>query len=619
MCGIAGWLSINPSADGHARLQKMADSIAHRGPDGEGFAQQGCASFAHRRLAIVDLAGGAQPMASHDQRLLITFNGEIYNYRELMSELEREGASFSTRSDTEVILNIYRHWGAEGFARMRGMYAFVLWDEQKKMALLARDPLGIKPLFYQYSSRELVFGSEAKAIVASHNGGAQLAESSLHLLMNFRYLPDQRTLFKDIVQLAPGQVLQWQEGRVSERYSIPAENSALVADGLQALRESVHAHQVADVEVGAYLSGGVDSATMVSLMAETNSDLQSFTLGVGDDPAESEHARRSAELFGVSNDLHEQQLDAGARLRDVIWHLEVPKVNALQVDALAAHARRSVKVAVSGLGGDEVFLGYNAHRILNVAQRLSGASGLLSPLGSMAAGIARATSSTPWSEFERAGLMGSALGDWSRVYGLLRNLWDAPDMRRWLYGPRMLDANLDNAFEYLHGAWPSGSDPVMAMRDFEWRNKMVNDMLWQEDRCSMAHGLEVRTPFVDVGVRSSFWSRSRAELMPGGKAKGLLRELISPVVPAEIMGRPKSGFQVAAGEFFHEQLDGLANDWLSEDRVKATGLFNYKTVAALRALPPVQRHRWHYFILYLMLGTQMWVNLYEEGRYGSLD
>ena len=135
----------------------------------------------------------------------------------------------------------------------------------------------------------------------------------------------------------------------------------------------------------------------------------------------------------------------------------------------------------------------------------------------------------------------------------------------------------------------------------------------------MAHGLEVRTPFVDVGVRSSFWSRSRAELMPGGKAKGLLRELISPVVPAEIMGRPKSGFQVAAGEFFHEQLDGLANDWLSEDRVKATGLFNYKTVAALRALPPVQRHRWHYFILYLMLGTQMWVNLYEEGRYGSLD
>jgi asparagine synthase (glutamine-hydrolysing) len=621
MCGIAGWLGRAPRGDAHALLVSMGEQIAHRGPDGEGMALLPGAGLVHRRLSIVDLAGGAQPMWSAAGEALISFNGEIYNYRQLRKELEASGYRFATQSDTEVILALYLRDGPEGFAQLRGMYAFALWDERSQRGLLVRDPLGIKPLFMARQSGRVLFASEAKALLVADECRAELDEGALHLLLNFRYLPGQLSLFRGVEQVAPGAVLQWQRSELSALLQLPdswgveSKDTDLSA-GLEVIADSVRAHQVADVEVAAYLSGGIDSATVAALMQSETGALRSFTLDIGDDPDEAANAAATAKLLGLENVCYSSHLAASERLQKVIWHLEVPKINALQVDALASHVAGEVKVALSGLGGDEVFLGYNAHRLLHQQTRLQRFRYLSVPTGKLAASMLASVQRVPWSEGERAMLMAAAGSQSSRAYGLLRNLWDQPRLRRWLYGPRMLDQQLPDAFAVLEELWPRADSPLLAMREFEWQQKMVNDLLWQEDRCAMAHGLEVRTPFVDTRVKAAFWHLSPAQLMDAAQPKALLRDMVSPLLPPAVLNRPKSGFQVSAGEFYQDQLEELAAEWLSEERVKHYGLFNSTTVQQLRNLPPRTAYRWHFFILYLMLGVHLWMAGFEEGAHG---
>jgi asparagine synthase (glutamine-hydrolysing) len=597
----------------------MVASIAHRGPDGQGLLTEGHAALGHARLAIIDLDQGAQPMRAARAPVSIVFNGEIYNYRALRRELELRGHVFRTHSDTEVILETYLAYGWQGFARMRGMYAFALWDAAAATGLLARDPLGIKPLFLRsLPGGDLAFASEAKALLAHEGGRGRLDEAALHLLLNFRYLPGRRSLFRDIEQLPPGRVLRWRPEGGPVEHPLAEPSQAPVAEPLAALRDSVDAHLTADVEVGAYLSGGIDSAAVVALARErTRGPLRTFTLRVGDDPREAQNAARSAELLGVSNLQADLDPGAAAGLPRLIWHLEVPKVNALQVSELARFTARHVKVVMSGLGGDELFLGYNLHRWLHLAQRTARLTPALVRRGAGALGGLPAVCGPGWSEQRRLALVVDALGDWPRVYGLLRNLWDGPAMRRSLYGPRLLDAGLPDAFEVLRCAWPAGPDPVVAAASYEWREKMVNDLLWHEDRCSMAHGLEVRVPFLDLPLARSVAALSRATLMPRGRPKGYMRRLLRPLLPPAVMRRPKSGFQVHAPRFFRDHLGGLADRLLDPARVRELGLFNPAFVRAVRGAGHRSGLRWHYFLLYLMLGAQLWVEMFEQGEVPS--
>jgi asparagine synthase (glutamine-hydrolysing) len=462
----------------------------------------------------------------------------------------------------------------------------------------------------------LSFASEAKALIA---GGvkAQLDLKSLHLLMNFRYLPGDRTLFKGIWQVEPGLVMEWRVDGAVDRHGFHYRGSDSSADVLALLDESVALHLTADVEVACYLSGGIDSAC-ISALARRHVDrrLRSFTLAVGDDPREAENAARTAQLLDMDNLQGNVSVPVSRSLPDLIWHLELPKVNALQVRELAGFAAREVKVAMSGLGGDELFLGYNAHRIL----RQAGAVGVLLPAPAARAlaallhhgnGLLR---QPPWSEYERALRMLGSLGDWSRVYGYLRNVWDSPGLRGWIYGPRMLDAELDDAFAVLAGDWPDAADPVVAMARYEWRNKMVNDLLWQEDRCSMAVGLEVRVPFLDPVLAARVQDMPREILMSGGRPKAYMRTMLKPLLPQEVMQRPKSGFQVDAADFFSKELQPLADIFLSPERIAHYGLFNPAFVAEVRGYRPGKKMRWHYFMLYLMLATHLWLELFEQGR-----
>jgi len=618
MCGIAGWfMPAARIADAHGRLARMRRALAHRGPDGDGELVLAHAGLAHTRLAIIDLGGGRQPMQSADGRYSISFNGEIYNYRTLRGALEAGGAAFRTDSDTEVVLNLVAAEGVGALGRLRGMYAFALWDAREGRGWLVRDPLGIKPLFWSAAADGgLWFASEAKALAAA-GLAAELDPAALHLVMNFRYLPGNASLLRGVQQLAPGAVLGWERsGRRREQRHAPAPGGAAAdADLLAALRESVRAHLTADVEVGTYLSGGLDSAAVTALAkGEYPRPLRSFTAAVGDDPNEAANAGRSAELLGVAN--LQARCDAGAASpAHMIWHTELPKVNALQVGLVAGHAAQHVKVVLSGLGGDELFLGYNVHRWLwrlHAAGRLPGR--LRRAVAAPAAAGLRLTGAPPFGEPERALGAFAAAGDWPRVYALLRNVWDGTLAREAVYGPRLLEARLPDAVTELRAHWPAVADPVAACAGYEWRQKMVNDLLWQEDRMSMAHSLEVRVPFVDVELAGRVQALPVAELMPGGRPKGLMQSLLAPLLPAEIGARPKSGFQVEAPSFVGGVLGPWLDVFLSRERVLRHGLFNPAFVQRVLAAPPRKAWRWHWFMLYLMLGAHLWLELFEQGR-----
>ncbi len=611
MCGIAGWFSAAPiHTNTVAALKSMVHTLRHRGPDGEGAVLFDHAALGHCRLAIIDPDGGQQPMPSHDGRYCISFNGEIYNYQTLRKTLTAQGHTFQHHSDTEVILELYRAKGWQGFAQLRGMFSFALWDNQLKQGFLVRDPQGIKPLFIQHQGDQLYFASEAKALPACQPQQSQLNHNALHQLMNFRYLPGELSLFEGVSQLAAGSVLSWQPNHPLQQHLIPATTTP-TSDTLSQLRNSVEQHLTSDVEVACYLSGGIDSATIAAIAVQQQ-PLRSFTLAVGDDPNEAINAASTARLLGIQN----QQAEIGGNLEqqllNLVWHLETPKVNALQVSQLAQLASKEVKVVLSGLGGDELFLGYNAHKIFSQCQSLSRWLPRLAsrPLGAMGNRLINTLQRTPWSEPQRAMQMLQQLGNWPQLYGLLRNVWDDPTMRQRIYGPRMLDQPLENSFELLEQRWPKAESPIASMAKFELHNKMVNDLLWQEDRVSMAVGLEVRTPFVDAPLIAHMQQFSPEQLMQQG-AKGYLRQVVKGLLPAEILHRPKSGFQLDSPHFFHQQLKPLANRWLSREITERHGLFNYTFIDWVQKQPPRTGVRWHYFMLYLMLLTHMWMMQFE--------
>ncbi len=619
MCGIAGWFSPQPTpaAAAHAALARGLRAIGHRGPDGSGTLVDGHAAFAHARLAVIDPVGGVQPMWSADGRAALVFNGEIYNYRELRARLAARGVVFRTHSDAEVVLASWLDGGAAALAALRGMYAFALWNRAERTGVLVRDPLGIKPLFVATDAAGgLRFASEAKGILALDGARPRLDENALHLLLNLRYVPGQASLFRGIRQLAPGEVLVWRPDG-STRSAIPEAPVADYPDLRSAIADSVAAHLTADVEVGCYLSGGIDSATIAALAAQRlDSGPRTFTLPVGDDPAEADGAAATAAALGLAHHPGPEPVADRDTLDRVLFALEAPKVNALQSFALASHARPRVKVALSGLGGDELFLGYNVHRIAwrlaQLDRRMPRA--LTRALGAASAGALRALSRTPYTEPGRAAGLLANLGDWPLVYGLLRNVWDSAALRRRFYGPRLLDAAPDDAFAWLRAAWPTGADPLSALAGFEWSHKMVNDLLWHEDRVSMASGVEVRVPFVDTRLLG--YVRAHEARLPVEQRLGkrTLRAAVRGLVPDAVLARPKSGFQLDAPAFVGGPLKPYVDEWLADDRVRALGLFDPGGVRALRALPARRAHRWHYFLLYLMAQAHHWVDAFEHGR-----
>jgi asparagine synthase (glutamine-hydrolysing) len=629
MCGICGTAGFGSGA----LTRAMADAIAHRGPDDDGYYADDAASvyLANRRLSIIDVEGGKQPILSEDGAVVVVQNGEIYNFRELRRELEDKGHRFLTHCDTEAIVHLYEEEGERFVERLDGMFAIALWDRRSRKLLLARDSMGIKPLLVWQEGERLAFGSEAKALLATGCIRAELDLDALHFLLNIRFVPGERTLFRGIRKLAPGTVLTWHGGRVSERRYwrldvAPDRSIRSVEDCAVRTRDlldaAVRRQMVSDVPLGLSLSGGMDSSALVALSSAASPvPVSTFTLGFNEPTDELGDARLVAQAFGTNHHEATVPVQALALFPRTVYHLEEPKENALQLDLLSGFAKSHVKVLLSGLGGDELFGGYRlfdflrptlpGHQLFNRTSNQL----LLEPLRRLFATLVGPLGSMRWDLFKRAVDLAFSLGVPERSYLLIRNLWEH-DQRlfRAVYTEQTrarLSASIEAFFsERFEGRWGDVREDVLRV---EFAYKMVDDFLSNEDRTSMANGLEVRVPFLDRALVEYAFSIPASVKFHRGELKCVLRRAMADVLPAHTLHKPKWGFTFDAYGQFRKDLRETARRELTEPFLREQGLFRPEFVRAVIEAEPHPRMRWHYFLLWLILGMKVWQRLFLEG------
>ena len=632
MCGICG--VVGPGA-GRALGERMNASLAHRGPDGAGLYEDDGVVLGHRRLSVIDLVSGGQPMSNEDGSVWALHNGEIYNFRELRRELEGQGHQFRTGSDTEVLVHLYEQYGDGFLPKLDGMFAVALWDQTRRRLLLARDEFGIKPLHYHFDGHTLRFASEVKALLQDPAVPRAVDPQALHYFLNLRFIPGERTLFAGICRLLPAHYLTFERGTLQiQRYSQlqPTDerrrDEGYYIDGIRHyLRAAVRKQLVSDVPLGVYLSGGLDSSALVACMSQlVNAPVQTFCLGFNEPSDELADARVVAAHFKTQH--HELLVDADPlrRYPEVIWHAEEPKENILQGYLLAQFARQHVKVVHGGLGGDELFAGYTNNQFIYPTQRLHrlvpacAQTHLFQPLSRWLGAVQNASGWLRLDEYRRGLQMLLALGDPERYYLILRNTWDYdPSAFGTLYGPalceqplRLTHTEFDGYFGANHG--PTVFDQVLRA---ELHTKMVDDFLMNEDRTSMAHGLEVRVPFLDRDLVRFALGIPADIKMKHNQTKYIFRRAMTGVLPAHTLRKKKWGFSFNPYHQFQKDLKGAAERVLTRERVTARGWFNYTYLRRILDHPPHPRLRWHYFFLWLALGLEIWAHMFLDGPVAS--
>jgi asparagine synthase (glutamine-hydrolysing) len=619
MCGIAGYFGASPEPDqAPATVKAMCESLAHRGPDDEGYFHGPGVGLGMRRLSIVDLAGGHQPMASDDGKIQLVFNGEIYNFRELRTGLKARGHRFCTQSDTEVILRQYEESGIEGIHALNGMFAIAIWDAGRRKLWLVRDRLGVKPLYYRWDGRQLLFGSEIKAILAARRETPILRPQALWDYLTLRYVPTPDTVWEQIHKLPPGHWLRLDEhgsGPVVTRYwDIPygerTRRGGPWVDEFGALFEdAVHRRMVADVPVGILLSGGLDSSATAAVAAEgIASRVSMFSVGFSDSPDTDElpYARLMAAHLGA--DHHVVQIGVEEfwnGLADMVYYLDEPVADLASVPLfhVARLAREHVKVVLSGEGSDEILGGYDFDRLVQAWQGEAGGSA--SPHGwrSMGARLRQTLGLT----------LGGSLPDLREAavpYAMTNYLSSEEKQGAFRSGEHWPDT-LDGVRRALRRV--GRCHPLHQVLYTYCQDWLVEDLLMKADRMSMANSLELRTPFLDY--RLVEWAaRTPADIKVGlgrgGKlaTKWVLREYARGRLPDAIIERPKRGFPVPAYHWLSGPLRRNVEDLLADPSARVRGwleaTFVMRTLADGTAddAPMLARHRlWNVAILELWL------------------
>jgi asparagine synthase (glutamine-hydrolysing) len=562
----------------------MSETLVHRGPDSDGMAVDGPVGLAARRLSIIDLETGDQPLTNEDGTVTVVQNGELYNYRELRRELEAAGHRFRSQGDTEVLAHGYEEWGL-GFAeRLRGMFAAALWDSRRRRLVLARDRYGIKPLYYRAEGGGLEFASELRALP---RGEVDL--DALEAFLAFNCVPDPMSILAGTRKLPAGHLLVWAGGEPRlERYARPAPARAdEVRDGDQAelteelrarLRDSVRAHLIADVPVGVLLSGGVDSCALAALAApETAGPLRTFTIGFEERSFdETVDARTVAELYAT--DHHELVLrpDAARLLPVLADAFDEPFADssALPTYLVSELAAAHVKVALSGEGGDELFGGYYTYAADLLAERAGGLARLARPLVELLpASTAKASIDYRAKRFVRA----AHLPPLERHHGW-KEIFSS-DARAELTGGRHRWDPVDLLRERF--AETEGAELVSRLQDIDLGVLMVADQLTKTDRASMAHSLESRVPFLDPVVTNLALALPIREKVRGLRKKVLLRKAVAPLLPARIVHGRKRGFSIPAAAWLRGDLEPFARDVLSAETLRRQGFFEPAAVTRL--------------------------------------
>ena len=622
MCGICGYVGFDDSD----LLEKMTEALAHRGPDDAGTYTADGIGLGHRRLSIIDLsAAGRQPMGNEDGTVWVTFNGEIYNFGDLRPELAAAGHRFRSRTDTEVLVHGYEAWGAEGLLdRLRGMFALAVWDARTGTLVLARDPLGKKPLFYARTPRGLVFASEPKAIYLDPALDRTLDRGALRKYLFYGYVPAPASLHPGLRKVRPGHYLLARDGRVTEKpYWTPgAPGSATPAASLpeavdrldEVLGRAVERRLISDVPLGIFLSGGLDSSTVAAVAARrAGRRVRTFAIGFTEAAYdESDHARRVARHIGAE---HTEETLTPPRLLDVIPHLgtmlDEPMADASIIPTflLSQMARRHVTVALGGDGGDELFAGYPTyfgHQVADLYDRLPAALRhlVIRPLSELLpARFGNYTLDYMARKFVEAS--GESPGVrhhlWMRYFspaGIAGLLGERPSAEGDLYG---------DIADHLAG-YPS-MDSVATALHLNLNLYLQDCILVKVDRASMATSLEVRSPFLDRDVVDYVVPLPLHLKLRRGHSKVLLKALAGRYLPAGIVYRRKQGFTVPVGEWFRGPLRPLLRDALAPSRVARQGLFDAAAVETLMAEHEAgRRNRWKE--LWALLVFQLWWDRY---------
>lgn len=627
MCGIAGIVRFDPrEAVDEARLKRMRDVIRHRGPDGEGLWLEGSVGLAHRRLSIVDVAGGQQPMANEDDTVWITYNGEIYNHATLRPGLETAGHRYRTRSDTETIVHLYEEEGEHCVQRLRGMFAFALWDRNRERLLLARDRLGIKPLYYAITEHELLFGSEIKAILAASPGKPALNAAAIPEFLATRYLAGDETFFQGIRKLPPGHTLVWSRsgGPQRRRYwhlpvdidESPAGLEERAAELAVRLESAVRSHLMSDVPLGLFLSGGLDSSGLAALMAPMVRDrIQTFAVGF-DDAASNElpYARLAAKAVGAQH--HETVLSAqdffGALPR-LIWHEDEPIAfpSSIALHFVSRLAQPHVKVVLTGEGSDELLMGYAWYRLTAWNERLGDPYWRAAPR-SLREGIRHAIPRLPRRLHRYASRTFLALDPGIRGT-FYENFAVFPDsLRHALLRDRRLAEAVDPYREQLRcfDEVPGSTLDRMSRADLQ---TYLVELLMKQDQMSMAASIESRVPFLDHELVEHVVRMPARFKVRGLTTKAVLREALRKRVPREILHRRKLGFPVPFGRWAREQFAGHMRASILGPRALARGLFE---AAELERL--VGEHESgaanHADRLWLLLSLELWQRIFLDGE-----
>ena len=584
MCGICGTAGFS---DG-TLLRRMCDVIAHRGPDDSGMFLENGIGLGHRRLSIIDIKSGHQPVHNEDESIWIVFNGEIYNYLGLKDELEKRGHRFYTSSDTEVIVHLYEEFGERCVEHLLGMFAFAIWDLNKKKLLLARDRLGKKPLYYTRWDEKLLFGSEIKSILQYSEVKRKVDIQALHHYLTFSYVPSPRTMFDGIKKLPAGHTLSYENGKVSLRkywdFSMNAgrrlDDEYYIDKVRELLTEAVRARLMSEVPLGAFLSGGLDSSTVVAIMSGLMDEpvktiTASFEEGGSYD--EGRYARIVAEHFGT--DHHEVVLESKdiGILPEIIWHFDEPVLDASAIPEymISEKAKKHVTVVLVGEGSDELFMGYTQHRLLPMIYNYQKPFPAFIKRN-IAPGAAKFLGDViPFRKAKRylgfASNLGKTLGDRKEMYRMMVGRFtEAEKKELCTFDLKNIDDPLDPHFK--------AENFLENMLTFEIKVNLPDNYLMNVDKMTMAHAIEARVPFLDQRL-VEFAGTVPADLkLKGSNEKYILKRIMTGILPDEIIKRKKHPFIVPIVKWFEKDMRELTDELLSEENIKKQGYFNYDYV-----------------------------------------
>ncbi len=626
MCGIAGIIHRDREhAVSPATVRAMCDAMRHRGPDDEGVFVSGRVGLGMRRLSIIDLPGGHQPIFNEDGTKVIVFNGEVYNYRELRRELLARGHKLATQSDTETILHLYEDHGVDCISRLRGMFGFALWDQSTERLILARDRFGIKPLYVVTAPWGLAFASELKALHAAKLTGGELDWNALDLFFRLGYIPAPATPFVGVRKLEPGHVLVWQDGQVrTTRYwDLPTDGEQAIDDVerrvLEWLDESVEAHMVSDVPVAAFLSGGIDSSAVVSSMAQNGATPHAYTAryhGSGADRAdETDLARLLANRYGAKLTIVDVRPSVRDLFEPIVHALDEPHADDSAIPSwlISRTVASDYKVALVGTGGDELFAGYPRHLGLLYTDWYAR---LPLPLRRGASALADLipeprTASMTVNRIKR--FLRVSNGTVPERYLELINRFPDNGLGPLYQGDVLAAIDGHPARERFGELYSEGHPPagVRSALYLDYKPYLPDDLLHLSDRIAMAHSLEIRVPFIDHRlVEHAFPVADRVRIGHGQK-KRLLKRALRDRLPDEHFRAPKRGFVGPTATWLRHELRDMLTDELSSDRMSRLGFFEPKTVTRLLDEHFARKHNWE-GILWELLCFSTWHRLYLE-------